>query len=313
MSATLGKVAVVGAGAVGSYYGARLARAGEEVHFLMRRDYDAVRERGLSVRIDAPEVRESFHLSAPRVYRKTREIGPVDWVVVGIKATARDALVELLPPLLGADTSILLLQNGLGIDEWAAERFGADRIVGGLCFVCLNRTAPAVVECYHPGSVSIGEFNRPAGSQAHTIAAAFERAGVKCRVADNLMEMRWRKLVWNVPFNGLSVAEGGMTTDRILEDPRLAAEVRALMGEVQSAAAAFGFSIPDDFLEQMIDVTRRMGAYKPSSMVDFLAGRSVEVEAIWGEPLRRARAAGVAMPRLSALYERLLALCPKRA
>ncbi len=122
------------------------------------------------------------------------------------------------------------------------------------------------------------------------------------RVTDDLMEARWRKLVWNVPFNGLSVAHN-LTTDHICADPKLAAEVRELMREVQHAAAAFGYLIPQDFLEQQFSVTPPMGAYRPSSLVDFRAGREVEVEAIWGEPLRRARAKGVAVPRLAELYE----------
>lgn len=316
MDATLGKVAVVGAGAVGSYYGARLARAGEDVHFLLRRDFEAVRDHGLTARVKTAEVNEAFTLKDVRVYRKTEDIGPVDWVVVGLKATARKALVTLLPPLLGPRTSILMLQNGLGIDEWAAEKFGGERILGGPCFVCLNRTAPAVVKCYHPGSVSIGEFDRPLGARGRAVGDAFNRAGVKCLLADNLLEMRWRKLVWNVPFNGLSIAAGGMTTDLILADPELRNEVNALMREIQRAAAVFGFEIKDDFVQQMVSVTEQMGPYKPSSMIDYLAGRSVEVEAIWGEPLRRAGATGVSTPHLERLYHALRKICetaPQRA
>jgi 2-dehydropantoate 2-reductase len=128
-------------------------------------------------------------------------------------------------------------------------------------------------------------------------------------VADDLVETRWRKLVWNVPFNGLSIAAGGITTDRIVADAALMADVRALMGEVQQAAGALGFAIPGDFLQRQIDVTLPMGAYKPSSLIDFLEGRAVEVEAIWGEPLRQARAVGVPAPRLEALYETLRRVC----
>jgi 2-dehydropantoate 2-reductase len=309
MSDRLGRIAVVGAGAVGAYYGARLAHAGKNVNFLLRRELAAVRAHGLVVRVRAPGVTEEFRLPRPSVFADTAEIGPVDLVVIGLKATANAALVELLPPLLHERTALLLLQNGLGGEEFLAGHFGAERVLGGLCFVCLNRTEPAVIECYHPGSVGLGEFKRPAGARAHAIGEAFRRAGVKCLVSDNLVEMRWRKLVWNVPFNGLSIAAGGITTDRILADPGLLAEVRALMGEVQRAAAAFGFHLPDEFLRRQIDVTAPMGAYKPSSLIDFLDGRAVEVDAIWGEPLRQARAAGVEVPRLAALHSRLRELC----
>lgn len=317
MAATLGRIAIVGAGAVGAYYGARLAHAGEDVCFLMRRDLAAVRARGLAVRVFAnQEPLESFHLSPVAAFPSTSEIGPVDLVIVALKATADAAMRDLLPPLLHEKTAVLTLQNGLGSDELVARDFGAERVLGGLCFVCLNRVGGAdgvpAIECYHTGSVSVGEFNRPAGDRARAVAAAFQRSGVKCTVADNLAEVRWRKLVWNVPFNGLSIAAGGITTDRILASPELLAEVHALMAEVQRAAAALGIMIPDAFLRKQVDVTGPMGAYKPSSLIDFLDGKAVEVEAIWGEPLRRARAAGMVVPHLERLYARLREVCVAR-
>ena len=311
MAERLGRIAVVGAGAVGAYYGARLAHAGEDVHFLFRRDLVDVRARGLTVRMMA-EPREEFHLQVAAAATPS-EIGPVDLVMIGLKATANSALLELLPPLLGERTAILTLQNGLGSDEFIAAHFGGERVLGGLCFICLNRVVPGVIECYHPGAIALGEFSRAAGPRVQAIGEAFRRAGVTCRVSDNLAEMRWKKLVWNVPFNGLTITAGGITTDRIVADPRLLAETRALMREIQSAAGALGYRIPDSFLEEQIQVTVPMGPYKPSSLVDFLEGRVVEVEAIWGEPLRRARAASVEMPRLSELYCQLRERCAVEA
>jgi len=318
MAATLGRIAIVGSGAVGAYYGARLAHAGEDVTFLMRRDLAAVRARGLAVRVFAGQKpRESFHLPRVAACATTAEIGPVDLVIVGLKATADAAMAELLPPLLHERTAVLTLQNGLGSDELAGRLFGPERVLGGLCFVCLNRVGgpddlPAI-ECYHAGTVSLGELGRPAGERARAIAAAFQRGGVKCTPADDLAAIRWRKLVWNVPFNGLSIAAGGITTDRILADPALLAEVHALMREVQAAAAAvLGVAIPDEFLRRQVEVTGPMGAYRPSSLIDYLDGKAVEVEAIWGEPLRRARAAGVATPHLEKLYARLREVCVVR-
>ena len=182
---------------------------------------------------------------------------------------------------------------------------GAERVLGGLCFIAVVRTAPAELTGFHtPGSMTLGEFGRPASERTRAIAALFAGAGVNCVAVENLLEARWRKLVWNIPFNGLAVAHN-LTTDRLCADPALAAEARALMMEVQRGAAAFGFSIPEEFLRQQFDVTPPMGAYQPSSLVDFRAGREVEVETIWGEPLRCAEAAGVAMPRLAKLYAEL--------
>lgn len=291
----------MGAGAIGTYYGARLGLAGADVRFLLRGDLAAVRARGSVLIREQGGVHE---LRPACVFASSAEIGPVDLVLVTLKTTANGALSTLVPPLLGPDTAILTLQNGLGSDEALATAFGAERVMGGLAFIASTRTGPGEVTCYHPGSITLGEFNRPATARTHALAEQLTAAGVTIRVVDNLLEARWHKLVWNVPFNGLAVAHN-LTTDRICADPKLAAEVVELMREVQHAARAFGFVIPDAFLEQQRAVTPPMGAYQPSSLVDFRAGREVEVEAIWGEPLRRAQAAGVPMPRLAALYERL--------
>lgn len=293
--------AIVGAGAIGLNYGVRLALAGADVRFLVRGDPAPLRAPGLRV----VEKTRTLELRPAAVFNRPEDLGPVDVVLVALKTTANAGLPRLLPPLVGPDTIVVTLQNGLGNEEWIAGLVGAERVLGGICFIASTRTAPGEVTCYHPGSITLGEHGRPAAERTRALAAAFTAAGVKCRVVDSLAEARWRKLVWNVPFNGLAIAAGGIATDRILADPALAAEVRALMDEVAAAAAKFGHVIPEEFIQGQIDVTRPMGPYQPSSLVDFLAGRAVEIEAIWGEPLRRARAAGAAMPRLEKLYARL--------
>jgi 2-dehydropantoate 2-reductase len=306
MAEAFSRIGIVGSGAIGTYYGARLALSGADVRFLMRGDLAAVRARGSVLIRDAAGTAELRPVAA---FATTAEIGPVDLAVIALKNTSAGAR-ELIEPLLGPATVLLTLQNGLGADEYLAGLFGAGRVVGGLAFVAVNRTGPGEVRCFHPGSVTLGEFGRPPAERTHALARLLAAAGVRIQVAENLLEARWRKLVWNIPFNGLSIAEGAVTTDRICSDPRLAGEARGLMAEVQRAAAGHGFAISDEYLRKQFDTTPPMGPYQPSSLVDFLAGREVEVESIWGEPLRRARSVGVATPRLEGLYARLLALCP---
>jgi 2-dehydropantoate 2-reductase len=297
------RIAIVGAGATGSYYGARLALAGGDVRFLLRRELAAVRERGLTLR----EKDATRHLANVAAFATPGEIGPVDLAVVTLKTTANASLASLLPPLLHAGTAVLTLQNGLGNEEHLASLVGAERVLGGLCYIAVTRGAPGELNCYHtPGAMTVGEFGLPAGARVQALAELFQKAGVNCRSVENLAEARWRKLIWNVPFNGLAIARGGITTDRILGTPAIAAEVRPLMDEIANAGRALGFDVPEKFIQAQIAITPPLGAYAPSSLVDFLAGREVEVEAIWGEPLRRARAAGMAMPRLAALHAELL-------
>ena len=298
------RIAVVGSGAIGSYYGGKLAYYGRDVHFLMRGDLHAVRKRGLHIRSKG----ENIHVAKVNCYTSTEEIGPSDLVIIALKATLNDALPALLPPLLHEKTALLTLQNGLGSEEFLAEHFGAERVLGGLCFVCLNRTAPGVIEHYDDSRVAIGEFRRYPQPRTHDIAWEFKRCGIVCSVIEDLVLERWRKLVWNIPFNGLSVVAGGIDTAAILADENLRRLTLELMDEVISIANQCGHALPTAAALEQMKRTETMGAYKPSTLIDYLAGRPLEIEAIWGEPYRRARAAGVATPQLENLYQQLLSL-----
>jgi len=267
----------------------------------MRSDLEIVRERGLRIRVEDGD----FDLPEVDACSSTEEMGECDLVLIGLKATSNPILPDLLPPLLGPETLILTLQNGLGGDVFLASHFGPERIWTGLCFVCLNRIAPGLIKNSMPGSVTLGAFDGPVDDRVRTVARLFESAGVRVRVSDEMGAMRWRKLVWNIPFNGLTITAGGVSTDRILRDSLLVGEARALMREVARASAAFGHEIQERFIEKQIEVTESMGAYRPSSVIDFLAGREVEIDAIWGEPLRRAEEAGVRMPHLRRLHQEI--------
>lgn len=298
-----GRIAVVGAGAVGAYYGGRLAAAGHRVSFLVRRDYEVWRQHGLRVR----SVQGDFTIRPVRAFRHAAEMGPHDLVVIALKATANEALAGILPPLLHAGTALLTLQNGLGNDDWLAAHFGGDRVFGGLCFTCINRADDGVIHHFGQGHIALGEYRRPPGPRAEAMVAAFKAAGVPARTAPDLATAQWRKLVWNIPFNGLAIAEGGLDCVGLLADPRIEARARELMDEVIASAAAFGYAMDPGLVDQQIEVTKAMGPYRPSSLIDFLAGRPVELDAIWSEPLRRARAAGCAVPALARLHEQIRA------
>jgi 2-dehydropantoate 2-reductase len=306
---TFKSVAVIGAGAVGTYYGGRLAHHGEDVRLLLRTDFPAIRRDGIRV----SSVHGDFSLPQVRGYRTAAEIGPVDLVIVAWKATANDRLAEVLPPLLHADTQVLTLQNGLGNCEALAAITGAERVLGGLCFVCINRLAPGVISHSAGGRIAIGEWQPDERGRAAELARRFKAAGIPAEAVTNLAAAQWQKLVWNIPFNGLAVAAGGVTTDVLLAKPETEAEIRALMAEVIAAARALGLPLSDELIDLNVERTRPMGPYRPSSMIDYLAGLEVELGPIWDEPLRRARQAGLAMPRLEALVATLHQRLAQRA
>ncbi len=295
------RVAVVGSGAIGLYYGGRLAAAGEDVSFLVRSDFDALSKDGLQVESSHGD----FELPQLKVFRTAAEIGLVDLVIVAWKATANDQLAAILPPLLKADTQVLTLQNGLGNCEQIAEIVGPERVLGGLCYVCINRISPGQVRHLSGGLMVIGEWKPSAAGRVLELERRFQSAGIQAKAVENLEKTQWEKLVWNIPFNGLSVANGGVTTDVLISDLETEEEIRALMTEIVVAARALGFGLSDDLIEFNINRTRPMGAYRTSSMIDFVEGREVEVTPIWGEPLRRATAAGVDMPHLENLFRRI--------
>lgn len=295
------RIAVVGAGAIGSYYGGKLAYYGRDMHFLMRRDLAAVRRFGLRIRSKSGNIR----VAKVNAHASTADIGPCDLVLIALKATSNTDLLELLPPLLHERTMLLTLQNGFGNEEFLAENFGAERVLGGLCFVCLNRVEPGVIEHYDYGRVALGEYSGYPLPRTHDLAWEFKRCGIVCSAVENLARERWRKLVWNIPFNGLTVTAGGIDTAAILADENLRNETLALMDEIITAAGKCGHPLPVSEAMVQMKRTEEMGAYKPSTLIDFDARQPIEVEAIWGEPLRRATAAGAKMPRLAALYARL--------
>ena len=304
----LGKIAVVGSGAVGCYYGGMLAHAGHDVHFLMRADFETVRRDGLRIFTKGGEV----HLPRVQCAATPEEIGAADLVIVSLKATANAELARLLPPLIGERTGLLTLQNGLGNERFLSERWGAERVMGGLCFVCINRTAPGVIRHLDHGSISIGESGRSVSERVRAIADAFSAVGVEANAVDDLDGERWRKLLWNIPFNGLSIGAGANVAE-VLADAALRAEARALMDELLDAARRLGHAIPDSFADWQIERSGSMGGYQPSSMIDYELGRPVEVEAIWGEPLRQGLAAGAKMPRLALLHGIIRHLAERRA
>lgn len=309
------KIAIVGCGAVGSFYGARFARAGEELHFLLRHDLEVVRRDGVRIL----SVDGDF-TARPNAAGKPEEIGPCDWVVIALKTTANHALKTLLPPLVGPQTRVLTLQNGLGNEEALAALFGPERVFGGLCFVCLNRIAPGVVRHLAHGRVVIGEYRRRPTAAVGEIAGAFRRAGLGCQVTEDLARAHWEKLVWNIPFNGVGVAgivgrenllagrvppelerKGCLPTDVLLADAGWERLVRDLMSEVIQTGRALGHAVPEDYVEENIERTRCMGDYRASTLLDFERGLPLELDSLFMEPQRLAREAGVPTPRLDAL------------
>lgn len=299
------RYAVVGTGAIGGFYGARLQQVGCEVHFLTRSDYETIRDRGLAV--ESPD--GNVQLDRVNAYREVAQMPRCTVVLLALKTTQNRVLSELLPPLLAENGVVVVLQNGLGIEDEVAQIVGGDRVLGGLCFICSNKVAPGQIRHLDYGTIALADYHPDGVPQGITprmraIAADFERAGIPIQHHEDLQLARWKKLVWNVPFNGLSVVLDAKT-DRLVRDADSRAAVEALMAEVVRGAIAGGREIPESFVAEMLATTERMKPYLTSMKLDFEAGRSLEVEAIVGNPLRQARAKGIELPQMALLYRQL--------
>ncbi len=299
------RYAIIGTGAVGGFYGGRLARAGLDVHFLLRSDFEHVHGRGL--RVDS--VDGDFRLHRVHAYGRAEHLPACDVVVVALKTTENHRLAELLPAAAGEGGLVLMLQNGLGVEESAAGVVGPDRVLGGLAFLCAEKVGPGHVRHLDYGFLTLGDYGaegRPRGitGRLRGVGSDFEAAGIDVTLAEDLVLARWKKLVWNVPFNGLSVVLGA-PTDALVADPDARALVEVLMDEVRAGAAACGREIEPAFRDHMLDLTGRMTPYRTSMKLDADAGRPMEVEAIFGAPLRAARAAGTDLPHVATLYRQL--------
>ena len=292
------KIAIIGSGALGLYYGALLQRGGHEVHFLLRRDYDAIIRGGLTVH----SINGDFYLPAISGHKTSDTIGPVELVIVGLKTFANGFMYDLIKPLIATDTKILTLQNGLGNEELLAELFGPERILGGVAFLCSNRGESGHVHHLGAGKVTIGEYSKNDNKRLELIASCFSSAGVECETTGDLKKARWEKLVWNIPFNGLC-ALLQQPVDKLLEVPGCRKLVRDLMIEVITAANAQNLTqaIPEEYADDMLEVTAGMGEYRPSMQIDREEGRKLEIQAIFRVPLEYGLQQGINMPRIEML------------
>lgn len=306
-------VAVVGTGPVGCYYGARLAEAGHDVRFLMHRDYDAVRANGLRVVSHLGDC----HIPSPTLARSADELaglGPPDWLLVALKSCDLDQLSPLAGPLLARDTRILAIVNGLGIEDDIVAILRRYGVFGGLGFIGVGLPAPGKILHREFGALEIGHHDDD-GQAVEDALALWAPTVVGVRQVDCLLRARWVKMLWDVPFNGLSVVAGGANAETILETPALKSFARALMTEIVAIANADldarglpRIADPDAACERAMRLMGTTEHHIPPAGVDFVRHRPLEAEAMFERPVARAAQLGVEAPLtafLAALVHRL--------
>ena len=302
------RILVVGTGAIGGFYGGKLAQAGARVATLCRSDYQTVKAKGIKVTSSLGD----FHFTPEKVIGSLSEYSPPpDYILVGLKVLPEINTAEIIKDVVGPETAIVLLQNGVEIEEPLVKAFPGKEIISGLAFICATRTSPGHIDHTDFGRVVIGRYPAGKSVKAEELARLFNEAGLKCEVTEDAVTARWRKLVWNAPFNPISVLAGGADTKTMVENPESLELARQVMAEVCQIAEAVGHPLPAGVVQENIEGTRRMSPYKSSMLVDFEAGRPMEVEAILGNGIRAAKRHNLAVPHMESLYG-LLKLVDKK-
>ncbi|WP_353930229.1 putative 2-dehydropantoate 2-reductase [Okeanomitos corallinicola TIOX110] len=297
--------AILGTGALGGFYGAKLQKAGNEVHFLLNSDYQQVSQNGLIVESKDGD----FLLPQVNAYNNVNKMPSCDVVVVALKTTQNHLLTQIVPPVVKNNGIVLVLQNGLGIETEVVQIVNNVTVIGGLCFLCSNKVGAGHIHHLDYGKITLGEYAlnyHPVGITARmrAIAKDFENAGIEIELTEDLLLGRWKKLVWNIPYNGLSVILDA-TTDELMTNLYTRTLVEQLMFEVQLGAKSTGRILPDSFIHTMLEYTVNMKPYRTSMKIDFDENRPLEVEAIVGNPLRIAAANDFSLPLIRCLYQQL--------
>ena len=296
---------VIGTGAIGGFYGGRLAKAGRTVRFLLHSDYEYVKEHGLQ--IDSCD--GDFHIDNVEAYQQTADMPKSDVVLVGLKSVNNHLLPEMLKPLLKDDTIVVLIQNGIGLEEDLQQHFPQLHIVAGLAFICSAKVSPGHIshQCY--GSINLGNYSTPKENFG-ALLQDMQEAGIQAAEVPYL-EARWKKAVWNMPFNGMTVALN-TSTDKLLKNPATRQLIYDQMMEVIGAANALGVeALTSEFADKMMQMTDEMVPYSPSMKLDYDFHRPMEIPYLYTRPIAEAKKVGFEMPKL-AMLEALLRFAQMR-
>ena len=287
------KIAIIGAGAMGCLYGARLAQAGEEVWLLdtWQENVATIREKGLTV-ISASGV-ETIPVNAVTT---VDEIGEVDLILIFVKSHATHEAALAAAALLGPETMVLTLQNGMGNAEETAAVVGADRVVVGTTAMGATIVGPGRIMDGGKGATHIGKFSGTANRRLYEIAAVFSRSGLYTAVDANVDALRWGRLTTNAGINAIA-AITGLTNGQIIEFPETKELMNRAVAEAEAVAKARGIALPHANMQAQVVANAQATKNSKSSMLqDVLKKRRTEIEAINGAIVREGMQTGVATP-----------------
>lgn len=292
---------VVGTGAIGGFYGGILADAGEEVHFLLHSDYEYVKANGLT--IDS-SVFGTLKING-HFYDSVKKMPKCDVIIVGLKTTQNHLLKDLLKPLLKRDSLVILIQNGLGMEEDLQKELPKVKIAGAVAYIATFKEQPGVIVHQEMGTLILAMYNEKIDNlRAYLVTKDFNHTEkIKCGL-NYLNKIRWNKLVWNIPFNGLSVLLNEQT-DTLIFDSNTRTLARQLMEEVVLGARNCGVPLPENTVAESLNLTETMKPYSPSMKLDFDNHRPMEIKYMYEKPVEIALRSGLHMVKVEMLAKLL--------
>ena len=294
------KVSIIGTGAIGGYYGIMLARMEQDVHFLLNSDYDYVKANGLKLQ---SHLHNGINLPKVNAYNKATDMPVSDIVLVCLKTVQNHTvLASVLPEVTDENSLVILVQNGLGMEEDLSAAFPSLQIAGAVAMIGARKEKNGVIIHNDYGSIDFGSYNVKNLAPLKQLSSMFN-FNQRSSSLQNLAYLRWKKLVWNMAFNGLSVLLN-TTTDQIIS--LHLDHCKTIMHEVINGASACGVKLPLSFADDLIAFTKKMGDYAPSMKVDFDRSLPLELEYMYNKPILAARNMGYEMTVTNQLYMDLL-------
>ena len=298
------KYAIIGTGGIGGYYGGMLAKKGFDVNFLLRSDYEWVKGNGLQI----DSIDGDFHVNDVKAFKSTSDMPVCDVVFVCLKTSDNTILPTILPPILGNNSRIVLIQNGIGVEREVQEMLPQASLSAGVAYVCTSKIGPGHIHHQDLGKLIIAPYTE-GGHIAHDDAIInqavndLKASGIKAST-DEYGGLRWKKSVWNIPFNGLTVVLN-TTTDKLVDNPDSTELVRSLALEVIHAANICGFFLSEEMAEATIKLTQGMIPYSPSMKLDYDRRHKMEIKYLYLNAIEEAALHGAPMPLTRMLAEQL--------
>lgn len=298
----MNNVLIVGAGAVGCYYGWKLSQVGALVSTVSRSDYEIVKSSGIQIQTD--EGAFTFH--PDEVVRSTSEYKKkADYIIVCLKVLPEIDVVEILRPVVSRDTVIVLIQNGIGIEKKIYSAFPDNELVSSIAYIASSKIGKGVVRQQDYSKLVMGNYPKDINEKTQILCSLFEKSGVPCFTTESIEKKRWEKLLWNIPFNSMSVIGNSATTEDMITIKETESLAVNIMEEVMAVAKSSGNELPYDLVEKNIELTRNMKPYKTSMLLDYENGRQLEIDAILGNVIGIAAEVNVDVPHITTLYSLL--------